>query len=80
MASIPHASKYRNRNPSDRGIPPGAQGRVGSAQQQETAGWIIGLGIFLTVVISLLVVTEHPWFAVIGATASGATLTHLLNG
>jgi len=79
MASIPHASKYRQRAPSARDMPPRAQGREDAAQPQATVGWIIGIGMVMTVVVSLLVLTGHPWFAVVGASVSGAILTHLLN-
>lgn len=83
MANIPNARRYTaamQRPPvaaPDRTRP---QTQPALARQPEAGdrGWIVGLALFLGLVVVMAVALGHPWLAAIGAAASGAGITHLL--
>jgi hypothetical protein len=85
VANIPNASKYTaaihrpSAAPQHRPRPrPEPQPATATLPAAGHRGWIVGLALILAVLIALLVATNHPWLAVIGAAASGAGIAQLL--
>ena len=76
MANIPNARQYTAVN--HRRPQPQPQPAPAPRPAAEHRGWIIGLALVLAVLIALLVAVNHPWLAIIGAAASGAGITHIL--